>query len=262
MSRAFGIGVMSGALLIAIAGGYAIRKYPDAASRAGGVQVALLCLAVLAYLVGGWWARSIRDARAKASLGIGAAIDMLLGLIGAVNITVENFVSLPGPLAAIVPATAMAFMVIAFALGAILAMRRSGSIALALLASIWAAVVGMVITCAYGFVLNLATIASSLVVANTISSASTHMLVAPVVALSVGTVAILAARISWSLGRRATFMLALIELALFVLGVTALVFAASLQRQERPPFVMSGMLATALALTCLPALALKRLHSR
>ena len=141
MSRTFGIGVMSGALLIAIAAGYAIRKYPDAISRVGGLQVALFCFAVLVYLACGWWARSIRDARAKASLGIGAAIGMLLGLIGAVNITVENFVSLPGPLAAIVPATAMAFMVIAFALGATLAMRRAGSIAFALLASVWAAVV-------------------------------------------------------------------------------------------------------------------------
>jgi len=37
MSRTFGIGVMSGALLIAIAAGYAIRKYPDAISRVGGL---------------------------------------------------------------------------------------------------------------------------------------------------------------------------------------------------------------------------------
>jgi hypothetical protein len=39
-----GIGVMSGALVIAIAAGYAIRTYPGAVT---GAQVALLCFAVL-----------------------------------------------------------------------------------------------------------------------------------------------------------------------------------------------------------------------
>ena len=272
----FGLGVVSGALLIAAAAGYAVRKYPDAVSRSGGAQLALFSFVLLVYLVCGWWARSRRDVQVEASLRIGAAVGMALGLVGAVNITVENFVTLPGALAAIVPATAMAVMVIAFALAASLSLRRSGSIALALLASVWSSVVGMVLTCAYGFLLNLAAIESLsrtfvaaaaragvrdarvIVVENTLSSASMHLLVGPILAGSVGSVAILAALMSRSLGRRAAFMLALIELGLFVLGVVALVFAASLDRAQRPPFVMSGMLAAALALACFPALALSR----
>ena len=272
----FGIGVVGGALLIAAAAGYAVRKYPDAVSRAGGAQIALFCFVLLVYLACGWWARSSRDVQVEASLRIGAAVGMALGVVGAANITVENFVTLLGSLAAIVPATSMAVMVSAFALAASLSLRRSGSNALALLASVWSSVVAMVLTCAYGFVLNLAAIESLsrafvadaarvgvrdarvIVVENTLSSASMHMLVAPIVAGSVGSVAILAAVISRSLGRRAVFMLALIEIGLFILGVVALVFAASLERAQRPPYVMSGMLAAALALACFPALALSR----
>jgi hypothetical protein len=132
----------------------------------------------------------------------------------------------------------------------------------------------MVLTCAYGFLLNLAAIESLsrtfvaaaarvpdarvIVVENTLNSASMHMLVAPIVAGSVASVAILASLISRSLGRRAVLMLALVELGLFILGVVALVFAASLERAQRPPYVMRGMLAAALALACFPALALSR----
>jgi hypothetical protein len=267
---------MSGALLIAAAAAYAVRAYPDAVGRAGGAQLAIFSFVLLVYLVCGWWARSNRDVQVEASLRIGAAVGMAFGVVGAINITVENFVTLPGALAAIVPATSMAIMIIAFALAASLSLRRSGSIALALLASVWSSVVGMVLTCAYGFLLNLAAIESLsrtfvaaaaragvrdarvIVVENTLSSASMHMLVGPIVAGSVGSVAILAALIGRSLGRRAVFIVALIELGLFILGVVALVFAASLERAQRPPYVMSGMLAAALALACFPALALSR----
>jgi hypothetical protein len=38
-----------------------------------------------------------------------------------------------------------------------------------------------------------------------------------------------------------------------MVGVGLLVFAASLARAERPPFVMAGMLLTAAALACAPA---------
>jgi hypothetical protein len=272
----FGIGVVGGALLIATAAGYAVRKYPDAVSLSGGAQLALFSFVLLVYLALGWWARSTRDVQVEASLRIGAAVGMFLGVVGAVNITVENFVTLPGALSAIVPASSMAIMIIAFALAASLSLRRSGSNALALLASVWSSVVAMVLTCAYGFLLNLAAIESLsrafvvdaaragvrdarvIVVENTLSSASMHMLVGPIVAASVGSVAILATLISRSLGRRAMFMLALIELGLFILGVVALVFAASLERAQRPPYVMTGMLVAALALACFPALALSR----
>ena len=114
----FGLGVVSGALLIAAAAGYAVRKYPDAVRRAGGAEIALFSFVLLVYLVCGWWARSSQDVQVEASLRIGAAVGMALGVVEAVNISVENFVTLPGGLSAIVPATSMAVMIIAFALAA------------------------------------------------------------------------------------------------------------------------------------------------
>jgi hypothetical protein len=52
---------------------------------------------------------------------------------------------------------------------------------------------------------------------------------------------------------RARLALALVNVVQGTVGIGLLVFAASLARAERPPFVMAGMLLTAAALACAPA---------
>ncbi|HVT05184.1 MAG TPA: hypothetical protein VHL58_17610 [Thermoanaerobaculia bacterium] len=70
----FGIGVVSGVLLIATAAGFAVRTYPDAVSRSGEAGIVPFGFVLLVYLACGWWARTSRDVQVEALLGIGATV--------------------------------------------------------------------------------------------------------------------------------------------------------------------------------------------
>ncbi len=171
-------------------------------------------------------------------------------MTGAASLTVESLADLPSPLNAIVPATEMGVMVVLFGAAATLTLRRSRSVTLALLAAVWSAVVGMSLVCAWGLLLQLAVLQSrgqgSL--GNTVDSAIQHMVIAPIVA-----VAIAATLLHRSSRPRAKLALALLDIVLVTAGIGLLVFAASLERAERPPFVVAGMLLTAAALASAPA---------
>ncbi len=214
-----------------------------------------LGIAILAYLGAGLWAWRTPRPGVGAPLRIGAALGLLLGAAGAVNLTLEELAALRPPWNAILPATEMGLMVVLFGAAATLTLRRSLSRALALLAAVWTAVLGMSLICAYGVALQLAVLGprgqGSL--ENTLDNAALHLVTAPVVAVMAGMAAIAAELLQRSLRSPFRRVLALWDLAQTAAGIGLLIFAASLARPDRPPFVMTGMLLTAAALACAPA---------
>jgi hypothetical protein len=247
--------VIGGVLVIAAAVVYGLGSEPDAGRRLGAPQLGPLGVVLLAYLGAGVWAGRRRGVEAEASLRTGAVIGLLLGVAGTANLTLEYLGNLRPPWNAIVPASEMGVMVVLFGAAATLTLRRSRPVTLALLAAVWSAVVGTSLICAYGFLLQLAVLRprgqGSL--GNIVESATQHMMIAPIVAVVAGAVAIAATLLHRSSRPGARLALALLDVVQGTVGVGLLVFAASLGRAERPPFVMAGMLLTAAALACAPA---------
>lgn len=247
--------VIGGVLVIAAAVVYGLGSEPDAGRRLGMPQLGLLGVVLLTYLGAGVWAWRLREVEAEAALRTGAVMGLLLGVAGTANLTLEYLGNLRPPWNAIVPASEMGIMVALFGAAATLTLRRSRPVTLALLAAVWCAVVGTTLICAYGFLLQLAVLRprgqGSL--GNIVESATQHMVIAPVVAIVAGAVAIAATLLHRSSRPGARLALALLDVVQGTVGVGLLVFAASLARAERPPFVMAGMLLTAAALACGPA---------
>jgi hypothetical protein len=191
----------------------------------------------------------------RSGFAIGGALGLLLGATEVTNLTLEELAGLRSPWNAIVPAAGMAVMVVLFGAAATLTLRRSRSWPLALLAAVWTALVGMSLTCAYGIALQRVVLGprGQGSMENTLSNAVLHLVAGPVVALLAGTAAIAAAHLQRSLRPPLRLALALWDLVQVAAGIGLLVFAASLARPDRPPFVMAGMLLTAAALACAPA---------
>lgn len=191
----------------------------------------------------------------RSGLAIGGALGLLLGATEVINLTLEELAGLRPPWNAIVPATGMAVMVVLFGAAATLTLRRSRSWRLALLAAVWTALVGMSLTCAYGIALQLVVLGprGQGSMERTLSNAVLHLVAGPVVAAAAGTAAIAAALLQRALRPSLRLALALWDLVQASAGIGLLVFAASLARPDRPPFVMAGMLLTAAALACAPA---------
>jgi hypothetical protein len=256
-TRTLGPGlVVGGVLVIATAAIVGLGSSSAAAGRPGVAPLGLLGSLLLVYLGAGIWAWRARGSEVQASLRTGAVMGILLGVAGAANLTLEYLGHLRPPFNAIVPASEMGVMVLLFGAAATVTLRRSRRVTLALLAAVWSAVVGTSLICAYGFLLQLAVLQPRGVesLGNIVDSASQHMAISPIVAVLAGTVAIVATYLHRSSRPRVRLALALWDVVQGAIGIGLLVFAASLARAERPPFVMSGMLLTAAALAGAPAL--------
>jgi hypothetical protein len=220
------------------------------------MQLGSLGVLLLAYLGAGIWAWRARGIAVKSSLRTGAAFGLLFGVAGAVSLTLEYLGHLRPPFNTLVPVTEMGVMVVLFGAAAAVTLRRSGSWPLALLAAVWSALIGTTLICAHGFLLQRAVLQPRGLGSfeNTVESAVEHLAIAPVVAVLGGTAAIAATLLHRRSGVRARLALALWDVVQGTVGIGLLVFAASLARAQRPPYVMGGMLLTAMALAGAPAL--------
>jgi hypothetical protein len=236
--------VIGGAIVIAGLTGYAaVRRQ----SIPGGGAVPLVIAAL--YAAAGIWA--LRTAgRAARILVVSGRIGLALAGIEILNIAAEQFAGLRAPLNAIVPATTMAIMVLAFGVAATLAFAAARSVRLAIAAALWTAVTAMALTCAVGLLLNFGFLRNAIV------SAVQHMVAAPLVAAVTAVVSV----VFFALCSRSTLLIRLLLAAAALVGVVVavsfLALASSLPRRERPPLVTTGMLIAWLTLAAVPPLAM------
>jgi hypothetical protein len=180
--------------------------------------------------------------------------------------TAEVFANLQSPIPAVLGVSAWAFMFVLLGGASATTFRRDGSIASALLSSLWASAISAITTVMFAFVIGLlfmdrmqhvlgVSVASEgndgrpAVVRNLLDGASTHLVVAPVVALGAGTASVVVSLFLRLASRRTAAVLAACAVSLVIGGVTLLRVASSLERAARPPFVMSGLLALGVGLT-------------
>jgi hypothetical protein len=81
-----------------------------------------------------------------------------------------------------------------------------------------------------------------------VTNASSHIFIAPLIALVVGAVSALAYLLLRSVDRRTAIALSVVSVILFVAGIVSIQVAESLTRAQRPPFIQFGLAALAITL--------------
>jgi hypothetical protein len=244
-----------------------VRTFP-ANLGADGLASALATVgALVAY--GGvalWARRSTTSAAAQRALRLGTCVGVILGVGAVANHIVEVFVA-PGPqVSTILGVSLWGALFLAFGATASAAYHQTGSLRLALVASVWCAVVSTVAVVLAGYLIVLLFLpretqilaaafatsgmadAQAFVIRNTLSSGASHALLAPLVALAFGVAGTVASMVVARVPRWAVGPLATTAILLLGAGLAALSYASGLEREARPPFIMGGLLALGLTM--------------
>jgi hypothetical protein len=255
-----------GIVLVLALIGSGVLHHPAGLEQGGLSSLVASVGLLLVYALAALWVRTRPASPARTALGFGAALGLVLGAVEAVNLVLETFADLSGPFSAIVGAGAMGLMVLLFGAAGSGAFQRTDSLGLAVLAGAWCAVIGAVLTCLCGLAINLAFMAHqqrifadaslrsgmddprAFVIRNTLESASTHLLMMPLVGTIFGGIGGLASGFLRSVPRRIVLALALLGIVLLIASVATIRFALSLERSQRPPYIMGGMFAGGIAL--------------
>lgn len=192
------ITIAVGLLLLIV--GYAVWRYPGSISRGGGTDVTVIYTVLLAYGVAAMAVRRTERPMTRAALRRGSIIGLLVGGVAMFNTSIDQFMAMDPSLRQAAMLATMTLIFVLFGVTAAWAGTRTNSRRLAMLASMWAAVVGGVVTCFYGFAGNLAfmrMLETSLhaayvesglvaprdfVVHSTLEATASHLLVVPVLA--------------------------------------------------------------------------------
>jgi hypothetical protein len=161
------------------------------------------------------------------------------GVVEFTNISLEQFVGLPAPWNAIIPASAMGLIVLT---AATVAVRAS------VMNAVFVVEGGMFLA-ASGALLWVALQRQSELVL-TFKNAATHLAILPFVAAIAGAGAIAVSRVAHARG-----VVSLAGVPLVISGVLLLIHMSGLPRSQRPPFVLSGFGLCALGLVLLPCAA-------
>jgi hypothetical protein len=260
-------GTLAGIAIVSMMMGYSVARYPASLELGRpsflGSAAALLAYAAFAVLA----RRGLLDP-GRTALARGAGVGIVLGLLAGVNLLVEHFGSLGDAWRAGFGVGMWGAMFLGFAAAGSATYREVGSIVPAVGSSVWGSMVSTVITVGFGFSLALLamphmqqilapafarsgmTDPQAFVIRNTLDAASTHLLIAPFVAVTFGLAGGLACALLGHVRRGVAVALGFSGLLLLVAGLLSIRFASMIERPQRPPFIMAGLLALGLALSC------------
>jgi hypothetical protein len=239
--------------------------YP--ASVTGGGLAALVAASVLllVYFAVGMWARRA-SARIQAALRVGTLAGLSLAAVGVLYHSVEISTSLAAFMGAVLGAGMWGAMFLTFGIACSGTFRKEKSLGLGVLSSAWcgmmyaAVLIACALTIALAFMPHMQRILAPLygtsgmqdpgtfVVQHEVGAAGEHLALVPVVASFVGLVSGVACWFLNSMRRQAALVISIVAALVFAAGVVSLRIATSLERAQRPPFVMFGLGALALTL--------------
>ena len=240
---------------------YGALRYPASLSQGGLVSFLATAGALLAYGAAALSARRQSAGSLQIALGQGSWVGILLGAVAVVNHALEIFGALGSPLSAILGVSMWGLMFLAFGVVASATYNLVGSLRLAVVASVWCALVSTVATLLAGYAIGMLFMAHmqhilqgaytqsgmadprAFVIQNTLNSGAAHVLLAPLIAVVFGLAGGLAGKILASVQRVVAIALGFFELLLLGAGLVTIRFASSLDRPDRPPFIMFGLLA-------------------
>lgn len=200
-------GFILAVLIISVLIVYGILRYPRIVSEAGMANILFPLIMLLLYGVAAIWATHQPSPARHEALKSGTVFGLIVGGIFVVLITIENFVPMSEQVSTFATLSFMLLIFLIFAYAGWCGTKNSNQLSLGLLTSIWSAMCGVMIAVLFGFAINFLfgqVLEQNLQVSaeylrsgshdletftfwNTLDSASSHLLEAPILALVFGT---------------------------------------------------------------------------
>jgi hypothetical protein len=253
------LGVVAVLTLIAVG----VARYPASIQGPGNRLLWTNVTLMLVYGISAIWVSYQSRADVRAAIGIGSITGLLLGAVHVANHVIELLV--PARNFALVITPVFLMFALLGATGSA-AWQRTRSVVLTVVAGLWCAVVATVILISVALVLDVVfevraelplkeafavsgmSDPGAFLLRNSLEAASEGLVRMPVFALIFSLIGALAN--AWIIRWPPNAVLASVWIApiLLVTGAAALLYANSLQRSARPPFVMAGVLLAGVAL--------------
>jgi len=240
-----------------------VARHPASVQGSGKSLLRMDIALLLLYGIAGVWAWYQRRPEMNHSLRIGVRLGVLLGAVHVANHAIEFYVPHRAFVLVIIP---VFLMLTLFGAAGSMAWECNRSFGLAVIAGVWCAMTGILITICVVLSISLgfersaelhlqeAFVASGMhdpgafLIRNTLEAASEGLVRMPIFAAALSFIG--AITNGWISGaaRRIALLAACLMPFMLVIGAAALVRADSLERAARPPFVMAGVALTGLAL--------------
>jgi hypothetical protein len=222
-------------------------------------------LPLLVYLSVGLWARRA-SAGIQTALRVGTVAGLSMATVGVLYHTVEISTALPASIGAVLGAGTWGAMFLTFGIACSVTYTKERSLRLGMLSSVWCGMMyaAVLVACALaiGFTFMphmqriLAPVYSTsgeqasrvFVVRHEVGAAGEHLFIVPAIASFVGLISGVACLSLVSIRRRAALAITIVATLVFAAGVVSVRFASSLERAQRPPFIMFGLGALAVTL--------------
>jgi hypothetical protein len=239
--------------------------FPSSVTDGGLAAFIAAVVPLLIYFSVGMWARS-GSARIQAALRIGTVAGLAMAAVGVLYHTVEISTSLPASMGAVLGGGMWGAMFLTFGIACSATFRKEKSIGLGVLSSAWcgmmyaAVLVACALAIAFTFMPHMQRILAPVystsgmqepqvfVVRHEVGAAGEHLFLVPVIASFVGLVSGVACLFLISMRRQAALVISSVAMLVFAAGVASIRFATSLERAQRPPFIMFGLAALAVTL--------------
>jgi hypothetical protein len=260
--------VLVGIAIVAILMLLSIVRFPESLSESGWSNLLVTAAALVAYGGVAAWARRQTAARTQTALSRGAQVGGFLAVVSLINLGVEHFVYLGAASDATRGVSMWAVLFLSFGFAGSSVDTKVGSLILGIVSSIWAAVVNSVAILIGGFSLALLFMPhmkqilfdafshsnmkdpGAFVVHNTMGAAASHALLLPVLAAIFGCGGAVAGKLLRPVQRRGGIALCIGAVVILALALAAIRHASSLDRAQRPPYIMAGLLGLGVTLMC------------
>jgi hypothetical protein len=245
---------------------YSAIRFPASVANGGATAFLMSGAGLLAYALTAAWARPPSSARLRTPLRLGTIVGCCIAAVAVINHSVELSIALTPSAGAVLGGGMWGLMFLGFGIACSATFLQEHSIPLGIVSSVWSAMVSaaVMVICALtiGFVfmphmervLSVPYVASGMtdpeafVARHMVSNTSSHLFIAPVIALLVGGVSALACSLLRSVRRRTAIALGVGSLLFCAAAIASIGFATSQPRAQRPPFILFGLGALAVTL--------------
>ena len=245
---------------------YAVLHFPASFANGGSTPFLLTAAGLILYGLVAMWSRKQSFTPFGTSFRVGTAIGLAIAILAVVNHVIELWTPLSPSAGGIMGSGMWGLMFLAFGIACSTALLRDRSIRVGLLASAWSAMVMAIVVVVFAWSIGFLfmphmqqvlsapyaasgmTDADAFVTRHLVSSAASHLFLAPAIALFVGGLSAVAFSILTPVTRRTALLLAGAGLVLLSAGAISIGHATSLLRDERPPFIQFGLAAFAVSI--------------
>jgi len=243
--------------------GYSTWFFPSSLASGGALRAAVSATALLTYCVAFLGLSRSRSLSVQPAIEIGRSAGIALGSAAVAGHTLEVFAGLRPPVPAILGVAMWGLMFLLLGAAAADTCRRERSIITGVVSSMWGALTSASITVVFALSVGLLfmsrmekllRVTPASVVRNMLDGATSHLMLAPVVAVAAAIASGVAYSVVKSVSSRTAAGLSVAAVLVSVGGLNALRFASTLQRSARPPYVMLGVIALGIGLTSAAAL--------